>query len=41
MEEDLTPFGFMDVGLDIEFIDSEGNRWEVVDDDEGFSNHGI
>ena len=28
------PFGFMDVGLDIEFQDNDGTLWRVADDDD-------
>jgi hypothetical protein len=41
MEEELTPFGFMDVGLDLEFTDNDGTTWKVIDEDDGFSNVGI
>ena len=34
MEEELMPFGFMDVGLDIEFQDNDGTLWRVADDDD-------
>ena len=34
MEEDLMPFGFIDVGLDLDFTDDEGTHWKVVDDDD-------
>ena len=33
MEEDLMPFGFIDVGLDLEFTDDEGTSWKVIDED--------
>ena len=35
MEEELTPFGFMDVGLDLEFTDDEGTTWKVIDENDG------
>ena len=33
MEEELMPFGFIDVGLDLEFQDGDGTTWKVIDDD--------
>ena len=33
MEEDLMPFGFIDVGLDLDFTDDEGTSWKVIDED--------
>ena len=36
MEQELMPFGFMDVGLDIEFSDDDGSVWRVADDDNQF-----
>ena len=33
MEEELMPFGFIDVGLDLEFQDGDGTTSKVIDDD--------
>ena len=36
MEEDLMPFGFIDVGLDLNLQMMKELHWKVIDDDDPF-----